>query len=205
MALEKKPLVVCISGPSGVGKGTVLKEVLRQEDRAWVSVSATSRPPRGQEENGVDYYFVSQEDFQQMIAADQILEYDEFCGNYYGTPRAQIEARLDAGYSIFLDITVKGALAIKKALPQAITIFLAPPNLQELRSRLEFRDTESPEKIVSRLSQARQEISQAPQFDYFLINESLEETSSAVQDILYVERLRAFRRAVAIQSIVEKF
>lgn len=203
--LDKSPLVVCISGPSGVGKGSVLEEVLKHEDKSWISISTTSRPLRKGEVEGEDYYFVSEEDFCQMVEADQLLEYDRFCGNYYGTPRAQIEDRLAKGYNVFLDITVKGALAIKKAMPQAITIFLAAPDKHELRSRLEARGTEAPETINKRLAQAPGEIGQGLQFDYFLINETLEETSSTVEDILYAERLRAFRRAATIGEVLKKF
>ena len=163
--------LIVISGPSGCGKGTVLKE-LRDLNKYKFSISATTRAPRGGEIDGVDYYFMAKEDFFEKISSGEMLEYAEYSGNYYGTPRAFVEKLLSEGCDVILEIEVFGAMNIKEKFPDAITIFLTPPTFAELEARLRARGTETEESIQRRLDVAKKEMEFIQNYDYLVTNES---------------------------------
>ncbi len=170
------PLIV-LSGPSGVGKDTVLRHLRRTARALWVSVSATTRAPRPGEKDGVNYHFLSDEAFDRMIAEGGFLEWADFVGNRYGTPRAPVEDRLLAGTPVLLEIELQGARQIRAALPQAMLVFLAPPSWDELVRRITSRGTESPEEIQRRLAVARTELAAEAEFDITLTNTSVPEVA----------------------------
>jgi guanylate kinase len=163
-----------LSGPSGVGKGTVMAKVRELHPHVWLSVSCTTRAPRPGETDGVQYSFVSREQFQEMIAAGQLLEFAEFAGNLYGTPRAAVEQHLRAGEPALLEIELQGARQVRAAMPEARFVFLAPPSWQELTRRLTGRATEDEERIRARLERAEVELAAADEFDHVIVNDDVE-------------------------------
>ncbi len=171
MSKPKGSLIV-YSGPSGVGKGTIIAPMVRDNIFA-MSVSATTRAPRVGEVDGVSYYFLNRAKFEQMIAENQFLEYAQYNGNYYGTPREFVEQKLNAGIDVLLEIEVVGAMKVKKSFPEAVFIFVMPPSFEELRARLTNRQTETAEQIHNRLAAARDEIKMAEQYDFIIINNDL--------------------------------
>ena len=187
----KKGLLIVISGASGTGKGTVCKELLTRETGIAYSVSATSRAPREGEQDGREYYFRTREEFEQMIAAGAFLEYADVYGNYYGTPFAPIEQRRAAGEDILLEIDTQGALNVMERCPDGTFIFLLPPSLEELRSRITGRGTESEESLARRLAAARDEILLGKRYRYAVLNDTVEAATDRIQTILAAERLRA--------------
>ena len=162
-----------ISGPSGVGKGSVLRVLLEKRNHIYVSVSATTRPQRPGEEDGVHYHFLDVETFRQRIARDEFLEYAEYVGNFYGTPKEFVDTAMEAGRDVILEIDVQGALQVAAKRPEAILIFIAPPSWEELERRLTLRGTDSPEKIQKRLLRAKVECQTADAYHYFVINDTL--------------------------------
>lgn len=178
------------TGPSGTGKGTILKQVLAADPRTRVSVSATTRAPRPGEEHGVHYWFLSREDFEQKIGDGAFLEHACYVGNHYGTLEQPVNDQLAAGYDVVLEIEVQGALQIHSKRPDAIMIFVEPPSVEELESRLRGRGTETEEKVNARIEAARGELAQAAQFDYIVVNDDLGEAVGDVCAILRAERCR---------------
>ncbi len=191
--LLKKGLLICLSGPSGVGKGTIIDALKFRGTRLEHSVSVTTRTPRIGEIEGLSYYFRTVDEFHQMIEQGDILEYDEYCGQLYGTPKGPILERLNAGIDVIMDVTVPGSFETLKNFPTAISIFLLPPSFSELRRRLTGRGTETPEKIEKRMEKAVFEVQQAPKFDYVIINYDIDETAKLINKILDAERHRASR------------
>ena len=172
-----------ISGASGVGKSTVLKKVLSARQDICFSVSATTRPPREGEIEGVSYYFVTHEKFRQMIASDEFVEYDDHMSNFYGTPRAQLEEKLSRG-DVILDIEPVGAFNVRAQRPDAVLIFIAPPSFEELERRLRSRGDTSPEQIEVRLARAKWEMEQSPKYDYIVINDRVEACADEILNII---------------------
>ena len=172
-----------ISGASGVGKSTVLGRVMEQRKDLTFSVSATTREPRSNEIEGVNYYFVTREEFQNMIAKDAFLEYDDHMDNYYGTPKAQLEEKLTRGH-VLLDIEPNGAFAVKKARPDATLIFIAPPSLEELEHRLRSRGDTDEEQIKLRLARVAWEMEQGKKYDYYVINDLVETCAEKILNII---------------------
>ena len=174
-----------IAGPTAVGKGTVVRELLKQSDNILLSVSATTREPRPGEVNGVDYFFLSHEEFDQMIAKGQMLEYAIVHGtNKYGTPREPVEAALSTGKEVVLEIDIQGARQVKRAMPEALLIFIAPPSWDELVRRLSLRGTETEDEQARRLETARQELASADEFDAVIINEDIAKCAREVLDLI---------------------
>lgn len=180
--MSKGKLIV-ISGPSGVGKGTVLGKMMEKRKDLSFSVSATTRPPRPGEQDGVHYYFVTRERFEEMIAAGEMLEYDEHAANYYGTPRSQAEEKLCRG-SVLLDIEPAGAKQVKTAAPEAVLIFIMPPNRQELEHRLRGRGDTSEEQISLRMQRADWEMEQRAWYDYVVTNDDAQRCAEEILKIL---------------------
>ncbi len=185
-----KGTLFIVSGPSGCGKGTVLAEVLK-DSRFYYSVSATTRSPRPGEADGVNYHFLNAEKFEELIAEGGILEYASYCGNYYGTPRKPVEDMLEAGKHVILEIEVQGALKVMEKCPEAVSVFILPPSMAELRRRLSKRGTETEDVVNKRLAQAEKEIRQADKYDYIMVNGELE---LAVRDLLSVIKAQEMKK-----------
>lgn len=182
--------MIVLSGPSGSGKGTVRQALSRYIDNLYYSVSATTRAPRSGEIDGTDYYFVSREEFEEMIRADKLLEWANVYNYYYGTPREPVEQAMKKGLDVILEIDVQGALQVKKKFPKAILIFLLPPTPEELGARLHARKTDSPEEIELRLQWAKKEIKLIDKYDYLVINDKVEVAAGKINAIIEAERCR---------------
>ena len=191
---KEKGLLIVVSGPSGAGKDTIVNEVVKRKNiNAWISISMTSRSPRGQEENGKEYFFVTREEFEDNISKNNFLEYAEYNGNYYGTPKYKIEEYLNKGIDVILIIEIQGALQIKELIPEALFIFIMPPSMEELKKRLIDRGTDSPDKIISRFKTAYQEINEVTKYNYVVVNDDLENAVDKVSAILLSEKCRVDR------------
>ena len=186
----KRGRLFIVSGPSGVGKSTVLKALLERRKNARFSVSATTRPIREGEIDGVHYHFISAETFREWIAQEAFLEYAEYVGNFYGTPRKFVEAALDAGQDIILDIEIQGAMQVQERMPDAVKIFIGPPSWKELERRLTSRGTNTPEDIGKRLARAKVETRAARAYDYFVINDAVENAVGELDAIITAEHCR---------------
>ena len=193
LSLEEKGLLIVISGPSGVGKNTVIDALRAEDPRRFHSVSMTTREPRKGEEEGVAYHFTSKEDFEALIDQGEILEYDSYCGHYYGTPKAPIERLVRDRIDVLLDLTIKGAIELKRNFPNAVTVFLTAPSEEALRERLQARGTESEEAIDSRLRAARRELQEMGRFDYWVVNDRLADAAADVSAIIRAEKRRIAR------------
>ena len=199
----RKGLLFIISGPAGSGKGTVVKKLMEKHPEVKLSISMTTRQPRPIETPDVDYYFVSRDTFEERIKAGQMLEYAEYNGNYYGTPKAKVVECLENGYDVILEIEVEGAMQIKNAYPEAIAIMLTPPNSVVLEARLRGRGTETEENIVKRLNKAKVEITYLPKYDYSVVNE--DNGVEACADLVYTIMQAEHSRTVHTKSIMKKF
>ena len=182
--MKNKGLLIVYTGASGVGKGTIMKELLRKNPNLRLSVSATTRAPREGEVDGREYYFVTHEQFDKMIDEDGFLEHAEYVGNKYGTPKEAVFRMLDDGLDVILEIEVKGFLQIKKACPECVTIFIAPPSFEELQLRLRGRGTEDEEVRAERLKTAEQELQSKELFDYVVINDDVDRAADEVLSII---------------------
>ncbi len=182
--------IFVISGPSGVGKGTVVGKVLESLDNVYLSVSATTRQMREGEKEGVNYFFKTKNEFQEMIDTNQFLEWAEFAGDFYGSPKFNINNYLSCGKDVILEIEIQGAKQIKKKCPDSVLIFLAPPSFEELEARLIKRKTESIEKVKIRLKKAKEEMNETKLFHYLVVNDDLKEAVDNVLGIIRAERCR---------------
>lgn len=192
--MEEKGLLIVLSGPSGVGKGTVRKAIFSQPDVNFeYSISITTRPPREGEVDGVDYFFKTREEFEELIKQGKLLEYAEFVGNYYGTPVDYVQETLDKGKDVFLEIEVQGARQVREKFPDGLFIFLMPPSLSELKKRIETRGTESEDVINSRLSVAKEEIEMMHLYDYVVENDEIELACERIKAIVVAEHCRRER------------
>lgn len=201
--MTKEGLKIVISGPSGSGKGTIVNELIKNEN-SIISVSATTRDPRRGEVEGEHYLFTSKEEFEEMIEEKKLLEYAQFCGNYYGTPRAFVDETTKQGKNIILEIEVEGALQIKAMYPEAIFIFVIPPSLMVLKDRLVRRKTETMEVIEKRLERAREELPYFREYDYVVINSDINNSVEAIEKIVYAEGQRSNNFRQIIEDIIKE-
>ena len=192
--LARRGLVLCVSGPSGVGKGTIITAVLKRKTAMSHSVSITTRDPRPGEREGVSYYFRTREAFEQMLAEGNILEHDCYCDHYYGTPRKPLDEKVERGEDVLMDITVPGSLTVMNNYPEAITLFLLPPSFSELERRLRKRGTEQEAVVQKRLIKAREEIGKAHLFQYAIVNDDIEQTADRILAIVEAEHYRYHRQ-----------
>lgn len=190
-----KGLLLIISGPAGVGKGTIVNYLVEGESNYFKSVSATSRKPRYMEREGEDYYFVTRAEFMRRVKRGEMLEYTEYNGNYYGTPLPPMKAHFEAGENVVLEIETDGAFQVKSKMPESVLIFICPPSYEQLEARLRGRNTETEEAIIRRLSTARHELSLMPKYDYIIVNEDGKSDLSAqyVREIVRAEQLSSKR------------
>ena len=202
--MTKRGLLIVLSGPSGVGKGTVRAAIFSKGEQKFVySISATTRQPRTGETDGVDYFFKTREEFEQMIQNKQLLEYAEYVGNYYGTPLEYVENTLAKGKDVFLEIDVQGAIQVRELMPDGVFIFLTPPDLNELESRIVNRGTDSDEVIAKRMKTAREELELMKYYDYSVVNDTVDSAVQKIEAIIQTEHLRIVRNLDTIEELEE--
>lgn len=201
--MTNKGLLIVFSGPSGAGKDTILNSLLKKNPNLRLSISATTRAPRAGEEDGKDYYFVTRERFESMLANDEMLESAQYCGNYYGTPSAPINKWLSEGYDVILEIEVQGGAQIKEKCPDCVSVFILPPSLAVLEQRLRNRKTENEETIQKRLTTAHREILQANHYDYAIINDTVEKAVDDINAIICAEKHRLVREKDLIERVLK--
>lgn len=199
---NKKGLLIVLSGPSGCGKGTILKELVAEREDLFLSVSATTRSPRPGEEDGVHYRFLTKQVFESLIETDGMLEYACYCDNYYGTPREMVEQQCSAGKNVILEIEVQGAMQIRKKYPDAVLVFVLPPSMEELKSRLIGRQTESAAVVDARLIKACEEMQSAKDYDYIVVNDTIAEAVSRLSAIITAESCSEKRMKEFIHTII---
>ena len=205
MKLNQRGLLIVLSGPSGVGKGTVRKALFEMPEQEFVySVSMTTRAPRPGEVDGVDYYFVSKDEFERQIAAGNLLEYAEFVGNYYGTPKDKVEEQLNKGKEVILEIEVNGALQVRDKCKDAVFIFLVPPTRRALYDRLKSRGTECEERILARINKANKEFRLAHQYDYIVVNDEIYNAADRIMAIIRAEHAKTFRSIHEYLKLIEE-
>lgn len=199
--MNRKGILLVVSGFSGAGKGTLMKELLSRYDNYALSISATTRNPREGEVDGREYFFRTREEFEKMIAEDALIEHTCYVGNYYGTPRAYVEEQLSLGKDVILEIEIQGALQIKKRFSDTLLLFVSPPDAATLKNRLVGRGTETMEVIENRLARATEEANGIEQYDYFIINDDLDACVRQVHEIIQGEHSRVFRNLELITEI----
>ena len=199
--MDEKGILLVVSGFSGAGKGTLMKELVGRYDNYALSISATTRSPREGERDGREYFFRTKEEFEKMIAEDALIEHACYVGNYYGTPRAYVEEQMALGKDVILEIEIQGALQIKKRYPDALLLFVAPPDADTLKQRLIGRGTEKQDVIEKRLSRASEEAKGIENYDYFIINDDLNTCVSQVHQIIRSEHSRVSRNLDLIRMI----
>lgn len=186
--------IIVISAPSGAGKGTIIKKLLENNSKdRWLSVSATSRKPRTGEKEGVNYYFITEDEFKNKIKEEYFLEYTNYAGNYYGTPREYIREKINKGIDVILEIEIEGATNIKKLIPEALFIFIMPPSLKELVKRLKGRGTETNDKIIKRFNAAYREVNEVTKYNYVVVNDEIDTAVDKIESIIKAEKCRVDR------------
>ncbi len=198
-----KGLLISVSGPSGTGKGSVLAKLKELDPSFGSSISVTTREPREGEKDGVDYYFKSKEEFTKMVEEGEIIEYDEFVGNFYGTPTIALQEMSEGGTDVLLDLTIAGSLALKENFEQSVTIFLLAPSYEELENRLRGRGTDTDESIEARLEMARQETNYVGHFDYVVVNDNLDDAVNKIMSIITAEKCRCARNADLLEDVLK--
>lgn len=196
-------VLLVVSGPSGAGKGTLVQEYVRRNPKVFLSVSATTRSPRDGEEDGVSYFFKSRSEFEKMIENDELIEYAEYCGNFYGTPKCHIEQLLAEGRDVILEIEVQGAMKVRSKTPDGVYIFVLPPSMEELRNRIIGRGSETEESLNRRLDRAQKEYAFINQYNYVIVNDTLDEAVQDLDDILKAEKNRIERNKNKIEEVTE--
>lgn len=200
--MDSKGILIVVSGFSGAGKGTLMKELLKNYPGQYtLSISATTRQPRDGEAHGREYFFITKEEFEKMIAEDQLIEYARYVDNYYGTPRAYVEQKLEEGKDVILEIEIQGAMKVKEAFPETVLLFVTPPTACELKNRLTGRGTESEAVIDSRLRRAVEEADGMDRYDYLVVNDDLEICTKELHDIIQGEHRRSFRNTEFMERI----
>lgn len=190
---EKKGILIVVSGFSGAGKGTLMKKLMQDYDNYALSISATTRQPRVGEEDGREYFFKTKDEFEKMIARDELIEYARYVENYYGTPKQYVMEQLEAGKDVILEIEIQGAMKIREKFPDTLLVFVCPPSMEELKNRLVGRGTETLDVINGRLRRAVEESRGMDKYDYLLINDDLEECVDTLHETLRCERMRTSR------------
>ena len=199
--MNKEGILIVVSGFSGAGKGTIMKALLERYDNYALSISATTRNPRPGEEEGKAYFFKTTEEFEKMIAKDDLIEYAMYVGNYYGTPKAYVEEQLCAGKDVILEIEIQGALKVKEKFPNTLLLFVTPPSAEELRKRLEGRGTETQEVIDGRMTRAIEEAEYMDQYDYLVVNDELDVCVEEMHHLIQGEHERCFRNQTFIEHM----
>ena len=204
MGMNEKGILIVVSGFSGSGKGTLMKELLgRYPDTYALSISATTRSPREGEIDGREYFFVSKDEFEKMIAKGELIEYAKYVENYYGTPRGYVETKLNEGKDVILEIEIQGALNVKKLFPDTLLLFVTPPSAEELKKRLVGRGTETMDVIESRMNRACEEAEGMENYDYLIINDNLEDCVEEMHSIIRGEHRRSSRNCEFMKEIKE--
>ncbi len=199
----ERGLLILVSGASGTGKGTVCKKILSDMPEIFYSISATTRQPRPGEVDGVEYFFITKEEFKTWIAEDKFLEYAEVYGNFYGTPLHKIEERLSRGENVLLEIDTQGALNVMKKVPDGIYIFLLPPSLEELKNRIKNRGTETPETLERRLNAAKAEIEIGKKYQYVVVNDTVDEAVKKIKAIISAELCKTSRNEKIFENLID--
>ena len=187
--MNKKGFLLIVSGPAGAGKGTICNKILEMYPKEYaLSISATSRPPRGSEVDGKEYFFKTREEFEEMIRQDTLLEHAQYQGNYYGTPRKWVEDKLEEGVNVILEIDIQGGFQVSGKFPDILLIFIMPPSMEELYRRLKGRGTETEEQIQGRIARAEEEIQLSDRYDYVIVNEDVEKSAEMLHNIILAEK-----------------